>query len=130
MAFWETQHPGRTRGDDDARRGRVGAHVHHRHADDRGRAPPRRRHDGCPVDLRLAVVDCLSLHRNHEQRALDGRLHLPIGAFAVVAGDELRMDAVVSTLDGGRAPRFQALGGRDAPEALGQALAARTLATR
>jgi hydroxymethylbilane synthase len=57
--------------------------------------------------------------------ALGGGCQMPIGAFAVVAGDELRMDAVVSTLDGGRAPRFQALGDRDAPEALGQALAAR-----
>lgn len=57
--------------------------------------------------------------------ALGGGCQMPIGAHAVVAGTELRIDAVVSTLDGRRAPRFQAQGDRAAPAALGQALAAR-----
>ena len=60
-------------------------------------------------------------------KTLGGGCQMPIGAYAVVEGSELHLDAVVSSLDGTYAPRFRLSGVCDEPEMLGRAVAERLL---
>ena len=66
---------GRPRGDDAARRGRAGAHLRHRHADDGGRARAGGRRDVGDLDVRLAAGARVPLHGDDDRRAGDGRVH-------------------------------------------------------
>ena len=78
----------RPRGDDAARRGGAGAHLRHRHADDGGRARAGDRRDVGDLDVRVAAGARLSLHRDDDRRAGDGRVH-PAAARGA-AGDSRR----------------------------------------
>ena len=60
-------------------------------------------------------------------KTLGGGCQMPIGAYAVVKGSELHLDAVVSSLDGTHVPRFRLSGVRDEPEMLGHVVAQRLL---
>ena len=76
LHFARRQAAGRPRGDHPARRRRAGAHLRHRHADDGGR--PRA---GCRTPASaistfvLAAGARLSLRRDDDRRAGDGRVH-------------------------------------------------------
>jgi len=88
--------------------------------DDRARAPLHVLDDGparVAFDTERVVV-----------RRLGGGCQMPIGAFADMAGDTLRVDAIVSSLDGGRAVRAAAAGPPDQADDLGAEVAARLLA--
>ena len=61
-------------------------------------------------------------------QALGGDCRVPIGALAVTDDGDLRLDAVVASLDGRQMLRRQAGGPADAPAALGAALAEQLLA--
>ena len=61
-------------------------------------------------------------------RALHGSCHVPVAAYAVLAGDALHLHGLVGCANDGRAVRAQAHGAPDAPDALGQAVAAELLA--
>jgi len=54
---------------------------------------------------------------------LGGGCQVPIGAYAQIAEEELRLTAVVCTPDGERLIRRNLAGGADQPEALGRRLA-------
>ena len=60
--------------------------------------------------------------------ALGGGCQVPIGAIAVACGAELDMHALVSSLDGTRAPRCHGRGPLTDPEALGRRLADQLIA--
>jgi hydroxymethylbilane synthase len=60
-------------------------------------------------------------------KTLGGGCQMPIGAYAVVKGSELHLDAVVSSLDGTHALRFRLSGVRDEPEMLGRVVAQKLL---
>ena len=61
-------------------------------------------------------------------RALHGSCHVPVAAFAELHGDRLHLSGLVGSADDGRVVRAQAEGAADAPDALGQAVAAELLA--
>lgn len=61
-------------------------------------------------------------------RALQGSCNVPVAALAELNGDRLHLSGLVGCADDGRVVRAQAEGARDAPEALGQAVAAELLA--
>jgi hydroxymethylbilane synthase len=61
-------------------------------------------------------------------RALSGSCQVPLGGFAEVTGDRLRMRGFVATPDGSRLIRAEHNGSVNAPEALGDALAQDLLA--
>ncbi len=60
--------------------------------------------------------------------ALGGGCQLPIGAFAELAGDQLKLRAVVVSPDGSRHVSAIRCGSRSAPEQLGRAVAEELLA--
>lgn len=57
-------------------------------------------------------------------RVFGGSCQVPLAAYATVSGDQLHMRAMVGTPDGQRIARAQASGPADAPEALGEKVAA------
>lgn len=61
-------------------------------------------------------------------RSLEGGCQVPIGARARLEGDALRLTAYVGSVDGGRSVRMERTGPAEAPQALGEALAAEMLA--
>jgi len=61
-------------------------------------------------------------------RALSGSCQVPLGGFAEVAGDQLRMRGFVATPDGARLIRAEHIGSVNNPEALGNAVAKDLLA--
>ena len=61
-------------------------------------------------------------------RALAGSCQVPLGGFAEVAGDKLRMRGFVATPDGARLLRAERTGSTSDPEALGNAVAQDLLA--
>ncbi len=61
-------------------------------------------------------------------RALSGSCQVPLGGFAEVAGDKLRMRGFVATPDGTRLIRAEQTGSVSDPEALGKAVAQDLLA--
>jgi hydroxymethylbilane synthase len=61
-------------------------------------------------------------------RALSGSCQVPLGAYAVAEGAELRLRGLVASPDGARIARAEVCGSPEAPEALGQRLAAELLA--
>ena len=61
-------------------------------------------------------------------RALSGSCQVPLGGFAKVAGDQLRMRGFVATPDGARLIRAEHIGSVNNPEALGNAVAKDLLA--
>ncbi|MBI4294311.1 MAG: hydroxymethylbilane synthase [Betaproteobacteria bacterium] len=61
-------------------------------------------------------------------RALSGSCQVPLGAYAVADGAELRLRGLVAAPDGARIVRAEVRGSAEAPEALGQRLAAELLA--
>jgi hydroxymethylbilane synthase len=61
-------------------------------------------------------------------RALHGSCHVPVAAFAELQGDRLQLRGLVGSASDGRVVRAQAEGTADAPDALGQAVAAELLA--
>ncbi|HEY5971053.1 MAG TPA: hydroxymethylbilane synthase [Pseudoxanthomonas sp.] len=60
-------------------------------------------------------------------RALHGSCHVPVAALARLEGARLHLDGLVGSASDGRMVRASADGGREAPEALGQKLAAELL---
>jgi hydroxymethylbilane synthase len=58
-------------------------------------------------------------------RALSGDCKLPLAAYAVASGTELRLRALVAKPDGSRVVRAESSGPMTAPEELGEALAVR-----
>jgi hydroxymethylbilane synthase len=58
-------------------------------------------------------------------RALSGSCQLPLGAYAVASGVDMRLRALVAMPDGSRVVRDEMTGSVEAPESLGEALAAR-----
>lgn len=67
---------------------------------------------------RLAVLAERAL-----MRSLEGGCQVPIGAHAVLEGEELRLAAFVGSVDGSRSVRLERRGPAGEPEALGAALA-------
>lgn len=61
-------------------------------------------------------------------RCLEGGCQAPIGAFAVIDGETLRLVGLVASLDGRRTIREETEGKKEEAEALGVALAERVLA--
>ncbi len=61
-------------------------------------------------------------------RALQGGCQVPIAAHAVLQGDTLALRALVGTVDGSRVLRAEGSGPRNAPEPLGESIAAELLA--
>ena len=61
-------------------------------------------------------------------RALSGSCQVPLGGFAEVDGEQLRMRGFVATPDGKRMLRAEQIGSVTAPEALGDAIAQALLA--
>jgi hydroxymethylbilane synthase len=61
-------------------------------------------------------------------RALSGSCQVPLGGFAEVSGDQLRMRGFVATPDGSRLIRAEHVGNVNDPEALGNAVAQNLLA--
>jgi hydroxymethylbilane synthase len=61
-------------------------------------------------------------------RKLGGSGQVPLGGFAEVSGDKLRMRGFVATPDGSRLIRTEHTGSANAPEALGNAVAQDLLA--
>jgi hydroxymethylbilane synthase len=57
-------------------------------------------------------------------RAFSGSCQIPLAAFATINGDTMRLRAMVATPDGKRVATADAYGPADAPEALGQVIAA------
>lgn len=57
-------------------------------------------------------------------RAFGGSCQVPLAAYATVSGDQLHMRAMVGTPDGQRIARAEASGPANAPEALGEKVAA------
>ena len=57
-------------------------------------------------------------------RVFGGSCQVPLAAYATVSGDQLHMRAMVGTPDGRRIARAEASGPADAPEALGERIAA------
>ena len=60
--------------------------------------------------------------------ALGGGCQMPVAALAILSGDDLTLEGLVSSLDGNRAPRVHLRGARAQPEALGRAVADRLIA--
>jgi hydroxymethylbilane synthase len=58
-------------------------------------------------------------------RALAGNCQVPLAAYAIADETQIRLRGLVAKPDGSRVVRAEASGGRDAPEALGERLAAR-----
>jgi hydroxymethylbilane synthase len=65
---------------------------------------------------------CLAAERA-VNRALGGNCSIPLGAYAEIWGDTLRLRALVAAPDGKRVARAEATGTADAPEALGEKVA-------
>ena len=65
---------------------------------------------------------CLAAERA-VSRALGGNCSIPLGAYAEIWGETLRLRALVAAPDGKRVARAEATGTADAPEALGMAVA-------
>jgi hydroxymethylbilane synthase len=61
-------------------------------------------------------------------RRLGGGCQMPIGAYADIEGDRMRLNAIVISLDGARAVRADAEGGVAGAESLGEAVADQLLA--
>ncbi len=61
-------------------------------------------------------------------RALQGGCQVPIAAHALLEGDTLHLRALVGTVDGSRVLRAEGRGPREAPERLGESVAAELLA--
>ena len=61
-------------------------------------------------------------------RALSGSCQVPLGGFAEVVADKLRMRGFVATPDGARLLRAESFGSVNSPEALGNAVAQDLLA--
>jgi hydroxymethylbilane synthase len=57
-------------------------------------------------------------------RVFGGSCQVPLAAYATVGGDQLHMRAMVGTPDGQRIARAEASGPTNAPEALGERVAA------
>jgi hydroxymethylbilane synthase len=70
-----------------------------------------------------ATAACVRAERA-VSRALGGSCTIPLGAFAVLAGGQLRLAALVAALDGKRAARVECTGPAAEPEALGARAAA------
>ncbi len=93
--------------------------------------------ESCGNDARLqalfAALDhaptrtCVEAERAMN-RALHGSCHVPVAAFAELQGDRLHLSGLVGSADDGRVVRAEAEGASNAPEALGQAVAAELLA--
>ena len=60
--------------------------------------------------------------------ALGGGCQMPVAALAILSGDDLTLEGLVSSLDGNRAPRVHLRGAMAQPEALGRAVADRLIA--
>jgi hydroxymethylbilane synthase len=56
-------------------------------------------------------------------RALSGSCQLPLAAYAVANGTEIRLRGLVAMPDGSRVVRAESSGSRAAPEELGETLA-------
>lgn len=65
---------------------------------------------------------CLAAERA-VSRALGGNCSIPLGAYAEIWGETLRLRALVAAPDGKRVARAEATGTADAPEALGMKVA-------
>jgi hydroxymethylbilane synthase len=70
--------------------------------------------------------DCVRAERAFTGR-LEGSCQAPIAAYATLHGDQLHLAGLVAAPDGQQVIREHAQGLRDAPEALGEQLAARVL---
>jgi len=70
-----------------------------------------------------ATAACVRAERA-VSRALGGSCTIPLGAYAVLAGEQLRLTALVAAPDGRRAARVQCAGPASEPEALGAQAAA------
>ncbi|SDX35652.1 hydroxymethylbilane synthase [Collimonas sp. OK242] len=57
-------------------------------------------------------------------RAFGGSCQIPLAAFATISGDQMRLRAMIATPDGLRVALADASGSADAPEALGEQIAA------
>jgi hydroxymethylbilane synthase len=71
-----------------------------------------------------ATAACVAAERSFS-RSLAGSCNVPLGGYAELSGPHLRLRGFVATPDGSRIVSGEAQGPVDAPEALGQALAAR-----
>ena len=66
---------------------------------------------------------CVSAERA-VNRALGGNCSIPLGAYAEKSGNRLRLRALVASPDGKRVARAEGEGPAQAPEALGESVAA------
>ena len=92
----------------------------------------------CRADRTDLVAVLAPLHHAHTaacvlaeramSRALSGSCQVPLGGFAEVNGNQLRMRGFVATPDGSRLIRAEHTGDLNAPEALGNAVAQDLLA--
>ncbi|MEV1006798.1 hydroxymethylbilane synthase [Streptomyces sp. NPDC049881] len=79
---------------------------------------------GLLADIGDPAVDVSVRAERAMLEALKGGCSVPVGAHAVLHGDTLRLSGTVTSLDGKIQIRASADGTADAPEALGQAVAA------
>jgi hydroxymethylbilane synthase len=91
-----------------------------------------RAHDPCTQALIGVLNDRISSERVTAERAMNRQLgggcQVPIAGFAEHDGDELKLRALVASLDGRRVLRAEGRARRDAGEALGRSVAADLLA--
>ena len=86
-----------------------------------------RANDWRTIEVLATVNDSAAMAALQAERALldalGGDCHVPIGGFAVPAGDHLALRAVVASVDGSRALHDQQRGPADSPIRLGQQVA-------
>jgi len=70
-----------------------------------------------PTELAVTAERTLS-------RAFGGSCQVPLAAFATIDGDQMRLRAMIATPDGSRVAVADASGAADAPEVLGETIAA------
>ncbi|SFI17131.1 hydroxymethylbilane synthase [Collimonas sp. OK307] len=70
-----------------------------------------------PTELAVTAERTLS-------RAFGGSCQIPLAAFATISGDQMRLRAMIATPDGLRVAIADASGAADAPEVLGEQIAA------
>ncbi len=80
--------------------------------------------DRLVAPLRDADTDACVRAERAVSRALGGNCAVPLGAFAQVIGGRLQLQAIVAAPDGRRVARAQDEGATDAPESLGEQVAA------
>lgn len=79
------------------------------------------------ADLDHAPTRICTLAERAFSRTLNGGCQAPIAGHAVLAGEELRMEGLVASLDGAQVVRYARTATPDNPEALGVALAQQLL---